>query len=94
MGSKEKGGELESPARELSVRVLQRLNVGSLPALRAAGNLEFDGLSLVKRSVAVRLAEKWTKTSSPLWRWMKPKPLLALNHFTVPCSFTDQFLFI
>src|SRR6266852_1960466 len=34
------------------------------------------------------LAEKWTKTSSPDWRWMNPKPLLALNHFTVPCSFT------
>src|SRR4029077_16923093 len=26
--------------------------------------------------------------SSPDWRWMKPNPLLALNHFTVPCSFT------
>ena len=33
------------------------------------------------------IAEKWTKTSSPVWRWMNPKPLLALNHFTVPCSF-------
>src|ERR1700723_3290113 len=35
------------------------------------------------------MAEKWTKTSSPDWRWMNPKPLLALNHFTVPCSLTD-----
>src|ERR1700735_239631 len=35
------------------------------------------------------IAEKWTKTSSPDWRWMNPKPLLALNHFTVPCSLTD-----
>jgi len=35
--------------------VLQKLNVGSLQALRAAGNLEFDGLSLVKGAVAVRL---------------------------------------
>jgi hypothetical protein len=26
--------------------------------------------------------------SSPDWRWMNPNPLLALNHFTVPCSFT------
>src|SRR5208282_2360539 len=33
------------------------------------------------------MAEKWTKTSSPDWRWMNPNPLLALNHFTVPCSF-------
>jgi len=22
------------------------------------------------------IAEKWTNTSSPLWRWMNPKPLL------------------
>src|SRR6202011_2169761 len=34
------------------------------------------------------MAEKWTKMSSPDWRWMNPNPLLALNHFTVPCSFT------
>src|SRR6184192_1667065 len=39
------------------------------------------------------IAEKWTKTSSPLWRWMKPKPLLALNHFTVPCSLLTALLF-
>ena len=40
------------------------------------------------------IEEKWTKTSSPDWRWMNPKPLLALNHFTVPCSFTAfSFLF-
>src|SRR5579885_1520603 len=40
------------------------------------------------------MAEKWTKTSSPVWRWMNPKPLLALNHFTVPCSlFTSRFSF-
>src|SRR3954468_10158221 len=32
------------------------------------------------------MAEKWTKTSSPVWRVMKPKPLASLNHFTVPCS--------
>src|ERR1017187_9391466 len=34
------------------------------------------------------MAEKWTKTSSPDWRWMNPNPFAALNHFTVPCSFT------
>jgi len=39
------------------------------------------------------MAEKWTKTSSPDWRWMNPNPLLALNHFTVPCSLTDVSLF-
>src|ERR1700739_751099 len=39
------------------------------------------------------MAEKCTKTSSPLWRWMKPKPLLALNHFTVPCSLLTALLF-
>src|SRR6266702_5944198 len=33
-----------------------------------------------------RIAEKCTKTSSPDWRLMKPKPLASLNHFTVPCS--------
>src|SRR5574340_663424 len=39
------------------------------------------------------MAEKWTKTSSPDCRWMNPKPLLALNHFTVPCSFNYVSLF-
>src|SRR6202521_5046888 len=39
------------------------------------------------------MEEKWTKTSSPDWRWMNPNPLLALNHFTVPCSLTDLLLF-
>jgi hypothetical protein len=33
------------------------------------------------------MAEKWTKTSSPFSRWIKPNPLAALNHFTVPVSF-------
>src|SRR5437899_202073 len=32
------------------------------------------------------MAEKCTKTSSPVWRLIKPKPLASLNHFTVPCS--------
>src|SRR6516162_1711799 len=39
------------------------------------------------------MAEKWTKTSSPDWRWMNPKPLLALNHLTVPCCFNCVSLF-
>ena len=32
--------------------------------------------------------------TSPDWRWMNPKPLLALNHFTVPCSFTSVLTFL
>src|SRR5213594_4475687 len=28
----------------------------------------------------------WTKTSAARSRTMKPKPLVSLNHFTVPCS--------
>src|ERR1700693_4253386 len=40
------------------------------------------------------MAEKLTKTSSPDWRWMNPKPLLALNHFTVPCSLTYLLTFL
>ena len=42
------------PTRDY-VSGLQRLNVGSLQALGAADNLEFNGLALVKRAVAVRL---------------------------------------
>jgi hypothetical protein len=34
---------------------LQRLNVGSLQALGAADNLEFNGLPLIQRAIAVRL---------------------------------------
>jgi len=34
---------------------LERLNVGSLQALGAADNLEFNGLSLVEGAIAVRL---------------------------------------
>src|ERR1017187_7820221 len=39
------------------------------------------------------MAEKCTKTSSPFSRWMKPYPLAALNHFTVPFSLIRCFLF-
>src|SRR4051812_3510971 len=35
------------------------------------------------------MAEKCTKTSSPVDRWMKPNPLAPLNHFTVPFSLTN-----
>src|SRR5919201_1149554 len=31
------------------------------------------------------MAVKWTKTSSPSVRAMKPYPFSLLNHFTVPC---------
>jgi hypothetical protein len=34
---------------------LERLNVGSLQALGAADNLEFNGLTLIERAIAVRL---------------------------------------
>src|ERR1044072_2321790 len=33
------------------------------------------------------MAEKCTNTSSPFSRAKNPKPLAALNHFTVPVSF-------
>src|SRR5580698_10261273 len=33
------------------------------------------------------IAEKCTKTSSPVDRWMNPYPLAPLNHFTTPFSF-------
>src|SRR5216683_4435867 len=37
------------------------------------------------------MAEKWTNTSSPDWRWINPKPFEALNHFTTPCSLLTAF---
>src|ERR1700728_1076896 len=33
------------------------------------------------------MAEKCTKTSSPVERWINPYPLAPLNHFTTPFSF-------
>jgi hypothetical protein len=33
------------------------------------------------------IAEKCTKTSSPVDRWINPYPLAPLNHFTTPFSF-------
>src|SRR3546814_15907772 len=38
---------------------------------------------------SVRIARKWTKTSSPFSRLMNLKPLASLNHFTVPVSRSD-----
>src|SRR5580704_3987258 len=35
------------------------------------------------------MAEKWTNTSSPVERWIKPYPFAPLNHFTVPFSLTS-----
>src|SRR5579872_739972 len=35
------------------------------------------------------MEEKWTNTSSPLFREMKPYPFAALNHLTVPVSFIN-----
>src|SRR5439155_15985466 len=32
------------------------------------------------------MAEKWTKMSVPSSCWMKPYPLLLLNHFTLPLA--------
>src|SRR5688572_29102309 len=38
------------------------------------------------------MAVKWTKTSSPSSRWMKPYPLASLNHFTFPVGIGVRFL--
>src|SRR5882762_11314224 len=36
------------------------------------------------------MAEKCTKTSSPVERWINPYPFAPLNHFTVPFSLTES----
>src|ERR1700688_4182491 len=36
------------------------------------------------------MAEKCTKTSSPVERWINPYPFAPLNHFTVPFSLTKN----
>src|SRR4051812_39332480 len=34
----------------------------------------------------------WTNTSGPPWSgWMKPKPFVGLNHFTVPVAIVITF---
>src|SRR5882672_5736848 len=38
------------------------------------------------------MAEKCTKTSSPVERWINPYPFAPLNHFTVPFSLTKKLL--
>ena len=67
------------------------MNVGSLQALGAADNLEFNSLSLVEGAIAVRL--DGGEVDEDVLAALALKPLPALNHFTVPCSFTDVFLF-
>src|ERR1700687_2582323 len=37
------------------------------------------------------MLEKWTKTSSPCSREMKPNPFSALKNFTVPCATNTRF---
>jgi hypothetical protein len=51
----EKGREACASRPALHRSGLERLNVGSLQALGAADNLEFNGLSLVEGAIAVRL---------------------------------------
>src|SRR5438876_9144601 len=36
------------------------------------------------------MAEKCTKTSSPVERWINPYPFAPLNHLTVPFSLTEK----
>jgi hypothetical protein len=55
---------------------------GSLGPLDTSNSTACPSLNDLYPSAAI--AEKWAKTSSPFWRWMNPKPLLALNDFTVP----------
>jgi hypothetical protein len=50
-----KGGRLCATRPVIQRNGLERLNVGSLQALGAADNLEFNGLSLVEGAIAVRL---------------------------------------
>jgi hypothetical protein len=52
---KEKGREACAARPTLHRSGLERLNVGSLQALGAADNLEFNGLTLIERAIAVRL---------------------------------------
>jgi hypothetical protein len=52
---KKKAGSSRPPPEDCKKSGLQRLNVGSLQALGAADNLEFNGLSLVEGAIAVRL---------------------------------------
>src|ERR1035437_9687357 len=47
-----------------------------------------------ERYPSVWIAEKCTKTSSPFSLWIKPQPLAALNHFTVPFSFICLYSFL
>jgi hypothetical protein len=51
---RKRAGSLRCPPDNLR-NGLQRLNVGSLQTLGAADNLEFNGLTLIERAIAVRL---------------------------------------
>jgi hypothetical protein len=53
--AKRKGRAACAPRPVILKSGLERLNVGSLQALGAADNLEFNGLSLIERAIAVRL---------------------------------------
>ena len=67
-------GPLPGPATVSSPEVLGGGDVRGLKALVALHDFELDALTLGQRLVAVHLdrAEKWTNTSSPPSRSMKP----------------------
>jgi hypothetical protein len=63
-----------------------KLAGGHLAAALVALELVGEFLAFVDR------AEMWTNTSwPPASGWMKPKPLVALNHFTVPVAMDIAF---
>ena len=70
----------------------QRTDVLRLRSLLPLGRVELDLLVLIQRPVAgAQIAEKCTNTSAvPSSGAMKPKPLSALNHFTVPVAISPR----
>ena len=55
-------------------------------------NYQFERMER-DRQKAIKTAEMCTKTSlPPSSGWMKPKPLVGLNHFTVPIAMFVVFL--
>src|SRR4030065_2315445 len=71
----------------------------SLTTLIALGPFSPFSISKLTLSPSARVLKPlpwmdvwWTKTSVPSSAVMNPKPLLSLNHFTVPCtiSFTSK----
>ena len=75
-----------APRRSISpLGELDDSNVLRFLALPAGSDVELDALALVEGLVALAwMLEKWTNTSSPCSREMKPKPFSALKNFTVP----------